>query len=382
MRSSSFKWLLGATLLCASAFSAAAQSSDTVTIGATVPITGPFAAAGIQYYNSLRMAEEDINAAGGVKGKKFHIVFEDTQGTNPTAVNAFVKLTQQNTIPFAFLSSLSSQNLATEPSVTKAGIPVIYGGGSVAVQERKNPLMFRVRPSDAVYAKAMAYSVKEIFKSSKPGIIHTQDDYGLGTANAIERELGELGIKLVAKEAYSPRDNDFSAQLLNLKNSGADLIMCITFNRDGALIVQQRRALGITVPFFCGTAMIAPATQDLLSAGDTDNLYGVGDTILGEAVSPESAAFVKRYTEKFGFAPDPFGAAYYDSAILVAKAIGEVGSDPEKLRAYLKDLKGYKGLARTYTTDEYNNMGADVVVVKFDGVGKFSAISSYPPKPK
>lgn len=379
MRSAVTKWLLGAAMLCATALGASAQD-DTVKIGAAVPITGPFANAGIQYYNSLRMAEEDINAAGGVGGKKFEIIFEDTQGTNPTAVNAFVKLTQQNDIPFAFLSSLSTQNLATEPSVTRAGIPVIYGGGSVAVQERGNPLMFRVRPSDAVYAKALAYGVKEIFKSSKPGIIHTQDDYGLGTANAVEKELAELGVTVVAKEAYSPRDNDFSAQLLSLKNSGADLIMCVTFNRDGALIVQQRLSLGIEVPFFCGSAMIAPATQDLLSAGEAKNLYSVGDTILGEAISPESAEFVKRYTEKFGFAPDPFGAAYYDSAWIVAKAIGEVGSDPEKIRDYLKNLKNYKGLARTYTTDEHNNMGADVVIVQFDDVGKFHAIGSYPPK--
>lgn len=367
-------------MLCAATLGAAAQSDETIKIGAAVPITGPFASAGIQYYNSLRMAEEDINAAGGVNGKKFEIIFEDTQGTNPTAVNAFVKLTQQNDIAFAFLSSLSTQNLATEPSVTRAGIPVIYGGGSVAVQERGNPLMFRVRPSDAIYAKAMAYGVKEILKASKPGIIHTQDDYGLGTANAVEKELAALGITVVAKEAYSPRDNDFSAQLLSLKNSGADLIMCVTFNRDGALIIQQRLSLGIDVPFFCGSAMIAPATQDLLGEGDAKNLYSVGDTILGEAISAESAAFVTRYTEKFGFAPDPFGAAYYDSAVIVAKAIGEVGNDPEKIREYLKNLKDYPGLARTYTTDEHNNMGAEVVIVKFDDVGKFHAIASYPPK--
>src|SRR5262245_36044785 len=104
------------------------------------------------------------------------------------------------------------------------------------------------------------------------------------------------------------------------------------------------------------------------------------DTVLGEAISPESAEFVKRYTEKFGLAPDPFGAAYYDGAIIVAEAIGEVGSDPEKIRDYPKNLKDYRELAHTYSTDEHNNMGADVVLAQFDDVGKFHVIANYPPK--
>src|SRR4249920_2163173 len=95
-----------------------AQAADgEIVVGAIVPITGPFAGAGLPYYNSLRMAQEDINAAGGIHGQKLRIAFEDTTANNSGAVNAYVKLVKQYNPPFIFLSSLSTQVLATEPEV-------------------------------------------------------------------------------------------------------------------------------------------------------------------------------------------------------------------------------------------------------------------------
>ena len=95
-----------------------ALAQEEYVVGATVPITGNFAATGIQYYNSLRMAQDDINAAGGINGKKFRIEFEDTQSSNSTAVNAFVKLIKTTKPPLIFLSSLSIQYLEQEPVVS------------------------------------------------------------------------------------------------------------------------------------------------------------------------------------------------------------------------------------------------------------------------
>ena len=126
----------------------AAFAQEEIVVGAMVPITGAFAASGIQYYNSLRMAQDDINAAGGINGRKLRIAFEDTQANNSVAVNAFVKVVKQYNPPFIFLPSLSTQVLAMEPEVAKAKVATMFGGGAVAIQERKNQWMVRVRPAD------------------------------------------------------------------------------------------------------------------------------------------------------------------------------------------------------------------------------------------
>ena len=259
---------------------APARAQEEIILGATVPITGNFAATGINYYNSLRMAQDDINAAGGIGGKKVRIIFEDSQSTNSTAVNALVKLVRQSKPSLIFLNSLSVQILAQEQEIAKSAVPVLYSGALVALQEKGNPLMFRIRPADNVQAGVIAKGLADVVKSKKPAIIHMQDEYGAGTAKLLEAELAKLGMSFVAKETFSPRDNDFSAQLLNIKNSGADAVVCVTYNRDGALIVKQRRSLGIDIPFLCTTAMFSATTLELVEPEDLKNVYAAGDVVL------------------------------------------------------------------------------------------------------
>jgi len=358
----------------------AAYAADDIVVGATVPITGTFAATGLQYHNSLRLAQDDINAAGGIKGRKLRIVFEDTGGNNSTAVNAFVKLVKQVNPPFVFLSGLSTQALAMEPEVLKAKIPVVTAGGAVAIQERKNPWLFRARPADTLGAGAITYGVIDLLKKSKPGLLYAQDDYGTGAANAVEAMLAKSGVSVVAKEAFNPRDNDFSAQLLSLKNKGADVIVSFNYNRDGALILKQRKSLGLTMPVVAGTGMVAPSTLDLVDPDDLIGVYSTADTMLGEAVSPASADFVRRYVLANKARPDTFGTAYYDAALILAEGLRKVGPDAEKLRAYFAGVKDFKGMARNYTTDPAtNNMAHSVVLVSFKpGSKDLVAAAVYP----
>lgn len=357
-----------------------AVAQGEIVIGATVPITGPFASVGLPYYNSLRMAQDDINAAGGINGKKFRIAFEDTTANNSTAVNAFVKLVKQHNPPFIFLSSLSTQVLATEPEIAKAKIPVITSGGAMAIEDRKNSYIFRVRPADAMGAAALSSVITDTLKKKKPGILYTQDDYGTGAANALEALLAKAGVQVVAKEAYNSRDNDFSAQLLNAKNKGADVLVTFNYARDGALLLKQRKSLGIDLPLVSGTGMASPGTLDLVEADDMVNVYVAADTVLGETVSPASVEFVRRYVVTYKMRPDSFGAAYYDAAMMVADGLRKVGPDAEKLRAYLAGVKGYKGVARTYSTDPATgNMSHSVTVAVFKpGTKELAAVSVFP----
>jgi branched-chain amino acid transport system substrate-binding protein len=357
-----------------------AQDKGEIVVGAAVPITGAFASVGAQYYNSLRLAQDDINAAGGIHGRKLRIAFEDTTANNSAAVNAYVKLVKQYNPPFIFLSSLSTQVMATEPEVAKARIPSMFGGGAVAIQERKNAYMFRVRPADNVGSSAMAFGITDALKKKKPAILFPQDDYGTGASNALEALLAKEGVAVVAKEAYNPRDNDFSAQLLSAKNKGADVLVTFNYNRDGALILKQRKSLGIDLPVVSGTGMAAPATLDLVDADDLKGVYVTADAILGETLSPASADFMRRYVLAYKMRPDSFGAAYYDAAMILADGLRKVGPDPEKLRAYLAGVKNFKGVARDYSTDAAtNNLAHSVVLATFKpGTKDTTAVASFP----
>jgi branched-chain amino acid transport system substrate-binding protein len=358
------------------------RAAEEIVVGATVPITGPLAGSGLQYYDALQMAQDDINAAGGINGRPLRIAFEDTQASNSIAVNAFIKLAQQYDPPFIFLSSYTIQNLAVEPQVAKAQIPTVYAGGAVAITDKKNPWMFRIRPPDSLGARGFGDALLNHMKAKDVGIIHLQDDYGTASANAVEAVFKAAGGNVVAMESYNARDNDFSAQLLSIKNKGAQAMVGISYVRDGALVLTQRRNLGITMPMVGATSYVVPALLDLVTPADVEGIVVVVDAVLGEALSPKSADYTKRFLDRFKMRADPFGSCYYDAAMILADAMRKVGPDKAKIRDYFAAVKDYKGVTRTFTTDDINDMAHNVALVDFKpGTKDLQLVSYYPPAP-
>jgi branched-chain amino acid transport system substrate-binding protein len=344
-------------------FSAPSLSQSAIEIGATVPLTGPAALTGTQYQNSLRLAEEEINKSGGINGKPIRFIIEDAQSSNPTALNAFVKLVQEKKPAFVFLSSYSTQNLAVAPEVMKARIPVMYGGGADAISGLKNPYMFRIRPQDSAAAEAIARFVKQSLKATKPGIIYIQNDFGQGAAKAAAKKLEGLGIKVAGMEAYGGNDKDMSAQLLSLKNKGADAVIAMSFPQDGALLLRQIKTLGLKVPVVASSAVFTPTAMHLMSPSDLENVWGVIDVLLD--TNPAAAKFVKNYKTKYRVDADGYAAAYYDGAMILADGLRKVGADPQKLKDYLGSVRRYEGVAGTFTFDDAGNGVHEVTVVNF-----------------
>ncbi len=359
-----------------------ARAADDIVVGATVPITGPLAGSGLQYYDSLQMAQDDINAAGGINGRKLKIVFEDTQASNSVAVNAFIKLSQQLDPVFVFLSSYTIQNLAVEQAVAKAAIPTVYAGGGVAIADKKNPWMFRIRPPDNMAGDATGEALVTRMNAKDVGILQVQDDYGAASANAIEAVLGRANVKVVGRETYGARDNDFSAQLLSLKNKGAQALVAISYVRDGALVLTQRRTLGITAPLIGNSSFVNPALLDLVTAADVDGIYSIMDAVIGEARSPASGVYAAKFLERFKMRADPFGSCYYDAAMILADGLRKVGPDKAKLRDYFAAVKGYDGVTRTYTTDDRGDMAHSVSLADFAPNTKdIRLVATYPTHP-
>jgi branched-chain amino acid transport system substrate-binding protein len=352
-----------ATLALAAMSSMPSSAQQNVEIGATVPLTGPAALSGTQYHNSLRLAEEQINKAGGINGKPIRFVFEDAQSSNPTALNAFIKVVQEKKPAFVFLSSYSTQNMAVAPEVLKAKVPVMYAGGADAIQALRNPYMFRIRPADTTAAQAMAQFVKGTLKATKPGIIYIQNDFGQGASKAARKLLAEAGINVVASEAYGGNDKDMSAQLLNLKNKGVDAIIALSFPQDGALLLRQIKTMGLKQPVIASSGTFLPAAMQLMSPADLENVWGVIDVMLD--TNPHAANFLKDYKARYRIDADAYAAVYYDGAMMLADALRKVGTDPEKLREHLAGVKNYQGVAGVFSFDAAGNGVHEVTVVNF-----------------
>lgn len=335
-----------------------------LSIGATVPITSPYALSGRSYYNTLQMAEKDINAQGGIKGRKVKIVFEDTSNSNTTAVNAFKKVMDTVRSPFVFLNSYTVQNLAVEPEVARAKVPVMYAGGGVAVAERGDAWMFRIRPNDEVAAKGAAQFVAKSLKLKRVGLMGVEGDFGQGGMKVAAEVLKQLGVETVGQEVYRAADKDMSAQLLSLKNKGAEAIVVFTYVAEPPIIFRQRRQLNLGIPLIGSSGSCLPAATNVMTAQDMEGTYCFTDSLLVGNPDPKVHAWAERYQKEFNFPPDVYGVAYYDGMFILKQAIEKAGLEPQALRDAIAATKDYKGIGATFSFDQRGEGVHQVVVVK------------------
>ena len=342
-----------------------AEAADALQIGSVVPLTGPFNASGQQYHFSLQMAQDEINAKGGIAGRKLEIVFADSRDSNAVAVNAFIKLNKELNAPFMFLSSYTTQNLATEPMVAQAAIPCVYAGGGNVVHERKNRWMFRIRPYDGLQSQAMTQVLINDLKSKKPGILYVQNDFGQGVANNVQSLCKAAGVETAGAESYGVNDKDMSAQLIGFRSKGADALVLVSFGNDGALIIKQVKQLGITTPLITAAGVMAPAVLNLLTPDEVSKVTGMIDSYVHDSRQDATGDYARNFHKRFGVKPDPFGSCYYDAAWMLKEGIEKAGTDPEKLRNWFAQVKSWKGVTHVYSTDENNNMVHSFAIVRF-----------------
>ena len=335
-----------------------------LSIGATVPITSPYALSGRSYYNTLQMAEKDINAQGGIKGRKVKIVFEDTSNSNTIAVNAFKKVMDTVKSPFLFLNSYTVQNLAVEPEVARAKVPVMYAGGGVAVAERGNAWMFRIRPNDEVAAKGAAQFVAKSLKLKRVGLMGVEGDFGQGGMKVAAEVLKQLGVEAVGQEVYRAADKDMSAQLLSLKNKGAEAIVVFTYVAEPPIIFRQRRQLNLGIPLIGSSGSCLPAATNVMTPQDMEGTYCFTDSLLVGNPDPKVHAWAERYQKEFNFQPDVYGVAYYDGMFILKQAIEKAGLEPQAIRDAIAATKDYKGIGATFSFDQRGEGVHQVVVVK------------------
>jgi branched-chain amino acid transport system substrate-binding protein len=224
--------------------------------------------------------------------------------------------------------------------------------------------MSRIRPPDSVPAEGMVKAAVDVIKAKKPGILYIQNDFGQGGAQTAAKRFEAAGVSVAGMEAYGQNDKDFSAQLLSLRNKGADAILIFNYPQDGALVLRQAKQLGFKMPLVTSSAALVPAATQLLSPADLEGVWGVVDAFMDVGVGGRMKDYVERFKAKFGVDPDPYGLAYYDGAMLMADGMRKVGIAPKALREWLSSVKGWQGIGHVYSYDSKGNGVRDLAVVK------------------
>ncbi len=333
----------------AAAFPRLARAEDTIKIGAVFPSTGPAAEAGKLQLNGARQALEAVNEKG-VLGRKLELIVEDDQTTNPGAVLAFSRLAGRPEIA-AFIGSIrSTQVEAMSPDVLKVGKPMMIGGTSPTLTNQGNKWLFRCRPNDTYSAKVIAEFGAADLKKQKWALVYSTDSFGTNGMKALEAALKDKGITPVLVQGYTNQASDYTAVVLAVRQSGADIIgSYFTFESDLGIFARQLRQLGVTIPWV-GSPSIVNTTALNLAGRALYGTYGVADYAVD--ATPASKAFAERYQALYKALPDNQSSWTFDAVNLLARAISDAGNtEPEKIRAALAAIRGFAGAEGEYNFD-------------------------------
>ena len=338
-------WMAAAVLVLLAPAVGVAAADGEILIGMNTPMTGANAANGALWIKAAKLAEKQINAAGGITGKPIKLLIVDDQSTNPGALAAVNKSIEQDKVLALLGVTTSTQILAVSETIKQAGIPTLVGGSAVAVTRQGNPWMFRVRPDDSIVAQGMIKYIKEEMKLSKVGILHDADAFGTGGGDLVERYAKENGLTVVKREKYSGADRDFTAQLLALKNAGAE-VMVVYATAGPAIAVIQRQYRQIGSPYkFLGSPTSAQENTLNLSKEAAEGLVAMMDNVPGETLKKYAVDYKKEYNEEI----NTFAAFDYDAMNILADAIRKGGEDRAKIREAILATKGYVGVLGTYS---------------------------------
>jgi branched-chain amino acid transport system substrate-binding protein len=258
------------TLLGTALLGGPASAQDTIKIGVTQPLTGAFAASGNYVTQGAKLAEEEINKAGGVLGKKIELIVEDNKSNPTEAVSTAEKLIVKDKVPVMMGAWSSTLTLAVMPKLEEYKVPmVVETSSSGKITTSGNPYVFRISPTSEMEAK----SFTPLFQSlgiKKADFLATNNDFGLGASKEFSEAAQRAGVEIGVKETMDPKATDFSAQLAKIKASGGDTLFVTTAVEQITLILKQAKDQQLTARIITTGGSNSP-DQLIAQAGDAAN---------------------------------------------------------------------------------------------------------------
>ena len=336
--------------------SGGAAGGDTVKVGLLFELTGNVASSGTAEAAGAKRAAEEINAAGGVNGKKIQLVEYDTKSDTAETTTLSAKLMTQDKV-VAIIGPATSGGMKAQIQLSaKNSVPIVSGSATaddLTVSNGKlNDFIFRTCFTDSYQGTVMAnYAASKLNAKTAVVLKDTSSDYAKGLADNFDKQFTAKGGQVVATEAYTAKQTDFNAVLTKLKGQQFDIMYVPGYYEELGLIIKQARALGITAPITGGDGYESPKLAELAGTALTDvyytNHYSSTDT------DPKVTKFIEAFKAKNnGTTPEAFHAMGYDTMYFVADAIkrakSATGAD---IKTAMAETKGFSGVTGTFDMD-------------------------------
>jgi branched-chain amino acid transport system substrate-binding protein len=344
---------------------------DKVRIGVFMSLTGDTANFGISSTNGIKMAADEVNAAGGINGKQVELLVQDDRSDASEAATIVTKFVTQDQVHAILGEVASSRSIAAAPIAQNAKIPMLTPSSTNPEVTKKGDFIFRSCFIDPVQGAAIAQFAAKTLNAKRGALmVDRKNDYSTGLEKVIKEVFTKLGGQIVVTQSYQAADQDFNAQITSIKGTNPDVIFVPGYYGDVGLFAKQARDKGVTVPIVGGDGW------------DSPSLYKIGGAALNGCYfsnhySPDDAdplvqKFVTDYKARYGSVPDALAATAYDAARIMFDAIKRANSlDGTAIRNALAATKEFPGVTGKVTFNENRDAVKPIVMIKIEEGGKF-----------
>ena len=333
-------------------------------IGAYFSLSGEDTAFGTDSKEGIELAVDEINKAGGVKGKPLKVLFEDDKSKPEEATNKVLQLIDRDGVVAILGEVASSRSRAGGIVANKKKIPMITPSSTNPDVTKDRPYVFRVCFTDDVQGKMAAEFVVKTLGKKKVAMLFASDDlYSSGLAKEFRDVAKQLGAEIVMEKSFLKKETNFTTYITEIKSANPEIIYAPIYYNAMVPIARQAKAAGVPGSMFVGGDGW-DAAELLRDAGEEMEGAYFTNHYAPDVPWPRSQEFVKKYNERYKRTPSSLSAQAYDAARLLADAIGRAKTDtPDGIRDAIAETKGFEGATGVITIDEQRNAQKPVVIV-------------------
>jgi branched-chain amino acid transport system substrate-binding protein len=335
-----------------------------IKIGAVLDITGAGATLGVPERKTLEMLVKQVNDAGGIDGRKVQLTIEDNQSTEDGAAKAMNKVVSQEQVDIVLGASRTGPSLAMRPIAESAKIPMISLAANIKIVEGSEWVFKTAQNDRVVLENIVDQSASKGWKTL--GLIRDASAYGEGVEETLTELGAPKGIRVVRTEKFAPDATDFTAQMVNIRNAGADANLIWGIPPAAGLAQKAYRQLGISAPVIQSHGIGNKAFLDTAGSAANGILVPLGRLVVADQVpegDPQKQVIQKFVTDYQaahpGESPSTFAGHAYDGFQLAVKAFDEVGTDKEKVRDYFEGVRGFAGVTGVFAMSGQDHSGLD-----------------------
>lgn len=399
-RSTHLKRLAAAVAAVSFTMIGAGHAQD-IKLGFAGALSGPASFVGVEIKRGAEIAIDEINAKGGIKGRKLVLISRDDEHNPVKTVAQYRELVEREKVVGIVGATNSASMLAVAPIVNDTlKVPVICPATDAteiteneAQKQGRENFLFRVGMYGTGQANFMVDTMVKKFGHQKVGLLTWTGGWGVTGRGELQRRLKENGLSPVADETFDNNDTDMTPQIIKLKNAGAQSILNYALVRENTFVVKTKDKLNDGTPYVSAWGIAGPAFWKAAGTSAEGVLTSTTVTIDGPQ-PPERMAFINEYRKRHNedMSAAVFAVGAYDAVYLFKTAMEQSGTEPSKIRAALENIPEFKGLVKhfkrpVFTRTRHNAVTEEDMImtrwtngklleVKFDSKGPYVEIDA------